>query len=96
MKHKAGRINLAIVYEPGAVIPRKRATQFQMLAREVYSNGDFIGMRREQFERAGDSLFTFLMSELDEDCKDFDEALRRLEQARDDIEVVIDAFLRRA
>lgn len=88
MKHKRDE-------ETGLYRRPLRATKWQRMARAAYSGGMHDHLSREQFDSAGDSLFTFIMSELDEDCKDFDEALRRLEQARDDIEGVINALLRK-
>lgn len=72
-----------------------KATKWQAVAQAAYCGGEFDHLKREQFEHAGDSLFTALMSELDEDCGDYGEAVRRLEQMRDDLDVVITALLRK-
>lgn len=41
----------------------------------------------------GDGLFTFLVIELDEGDGNFDEAIRHLRQAREDVDVVLQAVI---
>ena len=72
-----------------------KATKWQALAQAAYCGGDFAHLKREQFNDAGDTLFSFIMSELDEDCPDFSCAMGRLEAARDQIDGVITALLRK-
>lgn len=71
-----------------------KPSKWQAVAQAVYGGGMFDHLKRQQFDSAGDSLFTFIMSEL-EDCGDFAEALRLMEQARDDLDGVITALLRK-
>ncbi len=61
-----------------------------------YCHGDFAHFRRDPNWRAnldgcGDSLFRFLMIELStqEDCDSAEEAINRLENAREDIDSAI-------
>lgn len=91
MKHKASRTKPART--PGASL--LKPTKWQTVARAAYCGGEFDHLPRREFDGAGDSLFTFIMSELDEDCGDFAEAVRRMEQAREEIDTVITALLRK-
>jgi hypothetical protein len=61
---------------------------------ETYGGGDYRHLKRsprwlEQLDDVGDTLFTFLMTELSdaEDCEDAETALQRLENARSDIDL---------
>lgn len=72
-----------------------KPTKWQAVAQAAYCGGELDHLPRQRYEEAGDSLFTAIMSELDEDCGDFAEALRRMERMRDDIDGVITALLRK-
>lgn len=72
-----------------------KPTKFQAVAQAAYCRGEMNHLKREQFDSAGDSLFTFIMSELDEDCEDLAQAIGRLESARDQIEEVVTALARK-
>lgn len=99
MKHKASRINRHERREQDETAQYMREllkpTKWQAVAQAAYCGGEHDHLKREQYDSAGDSLFTFIMSELDEDCGDFAEALHRMEQAREDIDGVITALLKR-
>lgn len=63
--------------------------QFQRTAVEAYPSGS------EILEVGGDSLFTFVITELSdkEDCEDLDDAIERMTVAMSDIEKVRDALV---
>jgi hypothetical protein len=63
--------------------------QFQRTAVETYPDGTLI------LEVGGDSLFTFVISELSdkEDCEDIHDAIERMTVAMSDIEKVRDALV---
>ncbi len=69
----------------------------QQIAAKVYGGGDYSYVTSiEQVERAniGDTLFLFIMRELDESegCNSMGEAIRRMERAQADIQVVLDGL----
>jgi hypothetical protein len=62
--------------------------KFQRTAADVYAGGDFAYVEFIDPNAVyGDTLFTFLMSELsdNEDCEDLEEAIRRLHLAENQI-----------
>lgn len=66
---------------------------WQKLVAQHYGGGDYAHLQNiEECQDVGDTLFTFLMIELDpgEGCDDMHEARRRLVSARDDVEAVLD------
>lgn len=99
MKHKASRINRHERREQDETAQYVREllkpTKLQAVAQAAYCGGEMDHLKREQFDSAGDSLFTFIMSELDEDCEDLAQAVGRLEAARDQIEHVITTLARK-
>ena len=72
--------------------------RFQLIARKAYANGDFSHVKSIDDVNCphvvNDWLFKFIMIELDdgEDCEDIDEAIGRMERAREDINDVLDAL----
>lgn len=67
---------------------------FQRTCAATYGDGDFAHVQNiDEARDAHDTLFTFLMVELDtaEGCTDREEAVRRLEMAQANIQDVIDA-----
>lgn len=70
--------------------------RFQRLVVENYGGGDYAHFTDPlEAEDAGDTLFLFLMRELDDDCQDdLDEALRRLTAARLDLQELERVFFR--
>jgi hypothetical protein len=72
---------------------------WQRLVAETYGDGDYAHVATlAECRDVGDTLFTFLMIELDpkEDCGDWIEAVRRVEQAQDQLEELMDQFRKRA
>lgn len=70
---------------------------FQRVCADVYGDGDFAHVQDlEQAREAGDTLFAFLMIELasSEGCDGGEEALRRLDMAIADIQLVAGAIQR--
>lgn len=66
---------------------------WQMIAARSYADGDYID-RAEKPHDCGDTLFNFIISELSTNagCNSDTEAVRRLEGAIRDIEVVLAAL----
>jgi hypothetical protein len=69
-----------------------RYNTVQNIARKAYADGDMAHTKPEDVNDSGDTLFSFIMSELDEERMPKTEALRRMERARDDINSVIRAL----
>lgn len=72
---------------------------WQKLVAEHYGGGDYAHVETiDECHDVGDTLFTFLMVELDpkEDCDDWIEALRRVDQARDQLLDLHDTFTEHA
>jgi len=70
-------------------------TEIQKIARDNYAGGNFSHVESvEETEDVGDTLFEFVMRELapSEDCDSLDEAIRRMETAKREIEEVIEAL----
>lgn len=68
---------------------------FQRACADIYGSGDFAHVQSlEEAREAGDTLFTFLMTELasGEGCDSAAEAARRLEMATADIQGVAEAI----
>jgi hypothetical protein len=66
---------------------------WQKVVAANYGGGDYAHVTTlDECRDVGDTLFTFLMIELDpkEDCDDWIEALRRLDAARRDVSMVYD------
>jgi len=70
-----------------------RLTKWQRIARAAYAGGDLAHVKPADFGDCGDTLFSFIMSELGERSLLFDDALRRMERAQEDIGIVIHALL---
>ena len=70
--------------------------RFQRLVADNYGGGDYAHfVVPEEAEDAGDTLLTFLMRELSDDCQDDpNEALRRLTAARLDLQELERIFFR--
>ncbi len=73
---------------------------WQQAVCRTYGEGDFASLADDPdwysaLDEIGDTLFRFLMVELStaEDCADFDEAIARLNTARDDVERAITAVV---
>lgn len=67
----------------------------QRVVADTYGGGDYAHITApDEAEDVGDTLFTFLIRELadSEDCDDLDEALRRVEVARDQLGEIIEAL----
>ncbi|MFC1336168.1 MAG: hypothetical protein G8D89_16320 [gamma proteobacterium symbiont of Clathrolucina costata] len=70
--------------------------QFQKVVKTSYGEGDFSYIESvDETVGCGDSLFHFLMVELStsEGCDSLDEAIRRLERAKVDMETCINAMM---
>ena len=67
--------------------------EFQKAAIDAYANHDLKYMLEEgaDAEDVGDSLFAFIVRELDDDM-DINEAIQRMETARDQVETVLHAL----
>ena len=71
-------------------------TPWQRLVAENYGGGDYTHVETlDECRDVGDTLFTFLMIELDpkEDCNDQREAARRVETAMNQLEELRDQLL---
>ena len=69
---------------------------YQRKVADVYGGGDYAHLETvDECRDVGDSLFTFLIIELatGEGCEDEETAIQRLENARDDVQAVLDAFV---
>lgn len=77
------------------MVQRSTTTRWQRIARLDYAGGDMMHVTPETAEDCGDGLFTFIFRELGEEGLSFDDALRRMENARAQIDQVIDGLLRR-
>lgn len=67
----------------------------QRAAADTYGMGDFsYATTQDEAENVGDTLFLFIIRELsdDEGCDSRDEAIRRMEAAKRDIQDVLDAL----
>lgn len=67
----------------------------QRVVADTYGDGDYAYITSaSEAEDVGDTLFTFLIRELaeSEDCDDLDEALRRVEVARDQLGEIVEAL----
>lgn len=63
---------------------------YQRLAADTYAGGEFSHIQHEdEATDVGDTLFLFLIRELDDDCDSWEEATNRLQRARDDIDGVL-------
>jgi hypothetical protein len=74
-------------------------TAWQRLVAENYGGGDYAHVQSvDECRDVGDTLFTFLMVELDpkEDCDDWPEALRRIGEAQRQIEEIYNLVLMHA
>lgn len=70
-------------------------TPWQRIVADNYAGGDFAHVQTlDECRDVGDTLFTFLMIELDpnEDCDSFDEAIRRVDVARRQIDELDEAL----
>lgn len=79
-------------------------TEWQKAAARAYGGGDFAYLAdqtfasreafEEEIENLGDTLFVFVMVELDknEDCDTADEAVRRLNTSLSELQTVISAI----
>jgi len=66
--------------------------KFQTLAKNTYAGGQFNYLSTDaQTDRLGDSLFAFIMRELSEagGCNDHQEAVHRMENARNEIDMLL-------
>lgn len=68
-------------------------TKWQRIARAACAGGDLAHVKPADFNDAGDTLFSFIMSELGEKGLLFEDAVRRMEKAQEDIGTVIHALL---
>lgn len=69
-------------------------TKWQRVARKAYAAGDLAHTKPADFDNCGDTLFSFVMSELGEKGLKGEEALRRIEKAQEDLETVAAALRR--
>lgn len=71
--------------------------RFQRLVADNYGGGDYAHLTEQDEAKSdnhGDTMLTFLMRELDDDCQDDpDEALRRLTAARLDLQELERVFM---
>jgi hypothetical protein len=70
-------------------------TPWQKIVAEHYGGGDYAHVETvDECRDVGDTLFTFLMIELDpkEDCDSWDEAVRRLAMAQEQLADLMEEF----
>ena len=70
-------------------------TEWQRVVAEQYGGGDYAHVQKlDECRDVGDTLFTFLMLELDpkEGCDSWPEAMRRIVTARDELDDLINEF----
>lgn len=67
----------------------KAFNEYQMAAKKTYAEGEFSDVRTlAGTKKVGDPLFAFVMAELD-DVEDCEDAVRRMERAKEDLDAVI-------
>ena len=79
--------------------PMNALNKWQRIAADIYAEGDFSHVTSQDEAKAdnsGDTLFTFLMRELDDDCGSDETAIQRTERAIDDLLKVAGALINAA